>query len=330
MSLAERSLRDAQQRLADALERGASDQEISQLTEELRRAMDRYLQAMAEQMQDKIRRGEMAETQVPPDAQVMDRKQFQDMIDQMQRLSESGAKDQARQLLSQMQNMMENMHMGAVSQEQAQAQQRAMNLMKDLQKLTNAQRQLLDQTFRQQQAQQGGDESDPSQPSQDGTPEQNAQAQEALRKALGEMMRQLGDMGGDIPMPLGRAERAMKQAGDALGQGNPGGAVPSQTEALDQLQQGLQGLAQQMMEGMNAQPGTGRAQQGRNSIGQDPLGRQLPGEGGGGTSDNGTKVPTQFDTERARAILDELRQRLDDRSRTPVERDYIQRLLRQF
>jgi uncharacterized protein (TIGR02302 family) len=330
MSLAERSLRDAQQRLADALERGASDQEISQLSEELRRAMDRYLQAMAEQMQDKIRRGEMAETQVPPDAQVMDRKQFQDMIDQMQRLSESGAKDQARQLLSQMQNMMENMHMGAVSQEQAQAQQRAMNLMKDLQKLTNAQRQLLDQTFRQQQAQQGGDESDPSQQPQDGTPEQNAQAQEALRKALGEMMRQLGDMGGDIPMPLGRAERAMKQAGDALGQGNPGGAVPSQTEALDQLQQGLQGLAQQMMEGMNAQPGTtGRAQQGQNSPGRDPLGRLGPGQGDPDT-ENGIKVPTQFDTERARAILDELRQRLDDRSRTPVERDYIQRLLRQF
>src|SRR5262249_9038862 len=148
--------------------------------------------------------------------------------------------------------------------QQAEAQQRAMNMMKDLQKLTNAQRQLLDQSHRQQQAQQG-EQGDPSQQQgqQQGTPEQNAQAQEALRRALGEMMREMGDMGGDIPMPLGRAERAMKQAGQALAQGDPGGAVPSQTEALDQLQQGLQSMAQQMMESMQAQPGmTGRPQQG--------------------------------------------------------------------
>jgi hypothetical protein len=228
-----------------------------------------------------------------------------------------------------MQNMMENRRMGAMSQEQAQAQQRAMNLMKDLQRLTNAQRQLLDQTFRQQQSQQGGEEGDSSQPP-SGTPEQNAQTQEALRRALGELMRELGDMSGDIPMPLGRAERAMKQAGDALAQGNPSGAVPSQTEALDQLQQGLQGLAQQMMESMAAQPGMGRPQPGQNFPGQDPLGRQLTNQGGGPDDGNDVGLPTKFDTERARAILDELRQRLNDRSRPAPERDYIERLLRQF
>lgn len=328
MSLAERSLREAQQRLADALERNASDEEIRQLTEELRRAMDRYLQAMAEQMREKMQRGELAETPLPPDAQIMDRKQFQDMIDRMQQLSESGAKDQARELLSQMQNMMENLRMGQMSQQQAEAQQRAMNLLKDLQKLTNAQRQLLDQTYRQQQAQEGGEQGDPSQQPQ-GTPEQNAQTQEALRRALGELMRELGDMSGDIPMPLGRAERAMKEAGEALAQGDPGGAVPSQTEALDQLQQGLQGMAQQMMENMAAQPGmVGRAQNGQNFENQDPLGRPMTNSGG--TTNGDVGLPTKFDTERARAILDELRQRLNDRSRPPPERDYIERLLRQF
>lgn len=329
MSLAERSLREAQQRLADALERGADDAEIKQLTDELRRAMDRYLQAMAEQMRDKMQRGELSEMPLPPDAQIMDREQFQDMIDRMQQLSESGAKDEARELLSQMQNMMENLRMGQMSQQQAEAQQRAMSLLKDLQKLTNAQRQLLDQTYRQQQAQEGGEEGDPSQ-QQQGTPEQNAQTQEALRRALGELMRELGDMSGDIPMPLGRAERAMKQSGDALAQGDPSGSVPSQTEALDQLQQGLQGLAQQMMENMAAQPGmVGQAQQGRTPFGRDPLGREPNGQGTS-PSENGPKVPTEFDTERARAILDELRQRLNGRSSSPQERDYILRLLRQF
>jgi hypothetical protein len=253
------------------------------------------------------------------------------MIDRMQQLSESGAKDQARQLLSQMQNMMENLRMGQMSQQQAEAQQRAMNMLKDLQKLTNAQRQLLDQSYRQQQQGQQGEQGDPSQQQgqQQGTPEQNAQAQEALRRALGEMMREMGDMGGDIPMPLGRAERAMKQAGEALAQGDPGGAVPSQTEALDQLQQGLQGMAQQMMESMQAQPGmAGQAQQGQAFQNQDPLGRPLTNSGGSTNGDVG--LPTKFDTERARAILDELRGRLNDRSRPSPERDYIERLLRQF
>lgn len=336
MSLAERSLREAQERLAEALERGASDQEISQLTDELRRAMDRYLQAMAEQMQDRIRRGEMTEAQVPPDAQIMDRQQFQEMIDRMQQLSESGAKDEARQLLSQMQSMMENMRMGAMTQEQAQASRRAMHLMKDLQKLTNAQRQLLDQTYRQNQAQQNGEEGTPSDPNnqQQGkamTPEESAAAQEGLRRALGEVMRELSDMGGEIPPSLGRAERSMKQAGQALAEGDMEGAVPSQSEALDQLQQGLKGLAQQMMQNMVAQPGmAGRPRQGLTNPNQDPLGRERADGPGTVTENPDVKVPTTFDTERARAILDELRQRLNDRSRPSGERDYIQRLLRQF
>ena len=40
-------------------------------------------------------------------------------------------------------------------------------------------------------------------------------------------MRQLGEMGGEIPRPLGRAERAMRDAGQALQQGQPGAAVRS-------------------------------------------------------------------------------------------------------
>src|SRR5262249_11339023 len=153
----------------------------------------------------------------------------------------------------------------------------------------------------------GEPQGDPSQQQQGGTPEQNAQAQEALRRALGELMRELGDMGGDIPMPLGRAERAMKQAGDPLPQGDPRGGVPSQTEALDQLQQGLQGMAQKMMESMMAQPGgmPGQGQQGQNFQGnQDPLGRQLGRNQGGAGDNNDVGLPTKFDTERARAILD--------------------------
>src|SRR4051794_28443959 len=50
LSLAERDLRRLQQKLQDALAKGAPDQEIERLMQELRKALDRYLQALAEEM----------------------------------------------------------------------------------------------------------------------------------------------------------------------------------------------------------------------------------------------------------------------------------------
>ena len=52
MSDAEASLRNAEEALRQALERGASDQEIKQLMDQLRAAMDRYVQAMQDQMKN--------------------------------------------------------------------------------------------------------------------------------------------------------------------------------------------------------------------------------------------------------------------------------------
>ncbi len=60
VSDAEARLRQAQDALRQALERGASDEEIKKLTEELRAALDKFLQALAEEMrknpQQKARR----------------------------------------------------------------------------------------------------------------------------------------------------------------------------------------------------------------------------------------------------------------------------------
>ena len=48
---AEQALRAAQEALRQALERGASEEEIKKLMDQLRAAIDRFLQALAEQMQ---------------------------------------------------------------------------------------------------------------------------------------------------------------------------------------------------------------------------------------------------------------------------------------
>ena len=51
MSVAERDLRRLQQQLQDALAKGAPDAEIERLTQELKEALDRYLRALAQEMQ---------------------------------------------------------------------------------------------------------------------------------------------------------------------------------------------------------------------------------------------------------------------------------------
>src|ERR671926_409545 len=51
LSDAERELRAAQERLRDAMERNAPQEEINRLAQELRQAMDRFLREFAERMQ---------------------------------------------------------------------------------------------------------------------------------------------------------------------------------------------------------------------------------------------------------------------------------------
>ncbi|WP_051140485.1 TIGR02302 family protein [Azospirillum brasilense] len=358
LSLAERDLRDAESRLAEALERGADDQELKKLMDELQAALDKFLDAMEQQMREALERGEQI-PMVPPEMadQMMDRQDLQRMMEQMRQMAETGARDAARQMLSQLQQMMEQMRNGAMAQMQQQGQNEAAQMMRELQELTQRQQQLLDQTFRQSQEQMGrqdgqqGQQQGPrnrqgrpqqgqqGQQGQSGSPlmQKQAEQQEALRRQLGELMRRMGEQqGGEIPRPLGRAERAMRDAGQALQQGQPGSAVPSQTQAMDELQQGMQAMAEQMMQQMMGQQGPamsgqqpGQAQQrqgqGRN---RDPLGRRPSGFGNYNNED--VKIPEEAELQRAREILDELRRRSGQYGRPQMEREYIDRLLKQF
>lgn len=355
LSLAERDLRNAEKALKEALDRNAPDAEVGKLMNELQSALDRFLDAMEQNLREQLARGETPR-EIPPELaqqmQMVDREDLQRMLDQIRDMTQTGSRDAARQMLSQLQQMLENMRSGMTAQG-GQDQNPAWDLMRDLQQMTRQQQQLLDKTFRQAQNQDQnqtpeGMEPDgqapspgpvmpgqrsgrqapgrtPAAPSVQATQEQ----QEALRRQLGELMRRMGEMAGDIPRPLGRAERAMRDAEQALGRGAPGAAVKPQTQALDALQQGLQSFAQQMMEqamGMGQMPGQrGPFRQGRN---RDPLGRMLPNVGS--MDGNDVQIPEQSDLQRAREILDELRRRAGQYDRPKLERDYIDRLLKQF
>ena len=123
----------------------------------------------------------------------------------------------------------------------------------------------------------------------------------------------------------------MRDASRALGQGQPGDAVPRQTEALEHLQKSQNQMSQQMAQQFGPQLGLRRGSQGqrRPERGQDPFGR---GAGGafGASVDGDVEVPSRMEMRRARDILEELRKRSGEPQRPPLERDYIDRLLNQF
>jgi uncharacterized protein (TIGR02302 family) len=344
MAVAEQDLRRLQQQLQDALARNAPDAEIERLMSELRQALDRYLQSLAEELQ---RNPEAAAQPVDP-SKVITGRDLQRMLDRAREMARSGARDQARELLSQMQNMLENLRAARPGQMQRGTNQ-AQQLMRGLQDLMQRQQQLLDKSFRaqrqpgqpgQQQDRMGQQRGQPGQPGEEdagqpGEMGEEAGQQEDLRHQLGDIMRRLGEGMGDIPDPFGRAERAMRDATGALQRGQPSEAIGPQTEALDQLQQAARDFAQQLQQRLGkgwGDPGddevgaTDRDQRGR--VERDPFGRPTSSNG---TFDQGdVRIPDENTLQKSRQILDELRRRAGERSRPPIELDYIERLLRRF
>ena len=328
LAIAERDLREIQKQLMEALARGAGDEEIERMLDQLQQAIDRFLEALAEQLREQLAEGAEIEP-LPPDAQILQRDDLQDLIDRARELARTGSRDAARDLLARLQKMLENLRANPYGQGMGEDMRNAMRMMQDMESLMDRQQELLNRSFqRSQRSQRSGPNS--------GGPlamERNSRtdgiSQERLRRELGEIMRRLGEALGDIPRALGRAEQSMRDARDALEGNRSDDAVRPQTRALDQLQQGLQAMADQFMEQMSQGQQGNMGQLGaRPGRGRDPLGRRSGSAGFEALE--GVEIPDQMELRRAREILDELRQRRSERRRPPLELEYIDRLLRQF
>jgi uncharacterized protein (TIGR02302 family) len=345
VSDAEAALRAAQEALRQALERGASEEEIKRLTDELRAALDKFLQALAEEMRKNPQNLARSFDQNTRNIRPQDLKS---MIDRLENLARSGAKDAAKRLLQELQSILENLQ--TARSRAAPGEEGDDDMMSTLDELGNMirrQQQLRDRTFREgqdmrrerQRGQQG-------QQGQKGRQGQNfgelRQDQQALREQLGKLLEELrkrglgqdqGDgeqLGKNELDSLGRAGEAMGDAEESLGDGNSDSAVDAQGRALEALRKGAQGLAQTMQQpGMGPGPGQpGRTGPARAQQETDPLGRPLRGRDYG--DDVTVKVPGEIDVQRARRILEELRRRFGDTGRPQLELDYIERLLRDF
>jgi uncharacterized protein (TIGR02302 family) len=342
----DKALRAAQDALKQALDRGASDEEIKKLTEDLRAALDNFMRQLAEQMRNNP---QALARPLDRNTRVMRQQDLNNMIERMERLSRSGDKDAAKQLLEQLQEMLENLQMAQPGQSGDDMEQ-ALNELGDV---IRKQQQLRDKTFKQGQDSRRdrmrGKQNDQGmgdlQQDQQGLRDRLKKLQQELAKrGMGQGQKgqkgqpgdqaQPGDDGdqqGDSGDALGDADNAMGDAGGKLGEGNADGAVDSQGEALEALRKGAQSLAEAMQQGdgdgQGDGPGNrvGRQQSGGNST--DPLGRPLHGREFG---DETVKIPGEIDVQRARRILEELRRRLGDPQRSQIELDYLERLLKDY
>ena len=284
LALAEQALRDAMQALMEALgDENVGDADLEQQIEELRRTLDEFLIALADQA---LQQPGMN----PPQAgQYAERDDLHEMLDQAQDLARTGSREAAQELLSQLQEFLESLQGGRLAGiSQDGSLERNMEALENLEDLIGQQEQLLDQTFRQGQRHGGGMGSGVqfggrgARPG--GTEKSSANQQEALRQALRDLMLDMADGGLPVPRELGQAEKSMGRAGRALNQDQPRRATRPQTQAIDQMQQAAQGMLDSMMPALGDSASGTPVTSGPFSAPRDPFGRRL----GQDATDDGT------------------------------------------
>lgn len=359
-------MRRAQERLNEAIKNGASQEEIAELMQELRRATEDYLQQLSRQAQrqDQQQNGQQQQGN-PQDSMQMTQDDLQQMMDRIQELMEQGRMAEAQQALQELQQMMENMRVTQGQQGQG-GQSPGEQAMEGLAETLRDQQGLSDQAFRdlqeqfnpnaqagenqnnqgsnggqgqgtehegQGQGQQGENGQQQGQGGAQGSGDSIADRQQALRNELNRQQQNLPGAGspeGDAARDaLDRAGRAMDGAEDALRRDELAEAIDNQGQAMEALREGMRALGEMMSEQQQSgQPGQGMQDSDRRADSRDPLGREA---GNSGVQGDDSPLALNEDAYgRARELLDEIRRRSGDADRPRVERDYLNRLLDRF
>jgi uncharacterized protein (TIGR02302 family) len=280
LSDAARRLQAAQEALQDALDNDASDEEIAELVDELRQALNEFMQELARQAQNPDNLSELGDMQ---NMEMLSPQDLNEMLDAIEDMARSGARDEAQQMLSELRNMLENLQAGNQG-EQSTEQSAMAQALQELSELIQRQQELMDQTYRLDRFGPPG-----SQPNQNGQ--------------QGEQQGQQGQQPGQgRPMTAEELEQAIRNALEGLeaGQGSIAEALQALREQLGgqgQGQQGQPGEGEGQGEGMGMGEGEGHGQgtmPGQGQLGQagramqralGALGQGEPGQAQGAQSD---------------------------------------------
>ncbi|WP_460275094.1 DUF4175 domain-containing protein [Celeribacter sp. ULVN23_4] len=335
-------LHRAQERLSQAMRDGATPEEIDRLMQELRDATREYMQQLAEQQGDQQDNTDMPD-QGQDQGQQITQDQLQELMDRIQELMEQGRMAEAQQLMDMLAEMLENMR---VTKGEGQNGSQGQQGIQGLQDMLRGQQQLNDDTFSDLQEQFGNGPQDQEgengqgqqEGQQNGEGENGSSLSERQQALRDELQRQRGSIPGgqsesdDSPGgALERADGAMREAEDALRDGDLNGALGRQAEAMEALREGMRRLGEQQaqnQQNQEGQQGEAGAQSGTDMAQRDPLGR-APGDAGRFGSDEEFYEGDDV-YRRAEELLDEIRRRSGDQERQAEERDYLNRLLDQY
>ncbi|RVC25108.1 TIGR02302 family protein, partial [Mesorhizobium sp. M7A.F.Ca.AU.002.02.1.1] len=349
LSAAEKRLRQAQQALQDAIKNGASDAEIEKAMKELREAMNQFLQEFAERAKQNPNAPQMQQN-----GQELRQSDIDRMMDQIENLAKSGDRDKAQQLLSQLQDMMNNLQAGR-QQQGGQQDSEMRQQMDKLGEILRRQQEMMNDTFRMDQMQRGerqrgqnrdeqlgeggqdedrpgvGEDRDPLARQKPMTPQEFADALKQLQQGQGQLQSDLEQlkkglegMGMEPNEGFGEAGKSMGNAEQALGEGEGDAAVGHQGRALEALRKGAKDMMKQM-QAMQGDQGGGEEGGRQQNADRDPLGR--PRASQGPDFGDSVKVPDEIDVQRARQILEAIRKRLGNALSPDIERSYLERLL---
>ncbi|WP_284262004.1 DUF4175 domain-containing protein [Roseicyclus amphidinii] len=220
-------LRRAQERLSEAMQQGASDEEIAQLMQELREAMDDYMRQLAENAQPGEDRpddgGERME---------MSMADLEEMMRRIEELMQQGRMAEAQEMLNALQQMLENMEMTQGGEGGDGPQTPGEQAMEGLQDTLRDQQDLSDDAFRELQDRLNPGRPQPGQQQGQQPGQQGQQQGQPGQQGQGQQGQQQPGSGGQDGAPEGQAQG---------GENGEGMSLAERQEALRRLLEQQQG-----------------------------------------------------------------------------------------
>ncbi len=335
-------LRRAQDRLSEAMRQGASDDEVAQLMQELREAMDDYMQELADNAEPQDGTDQPDQS---GETMEMTQNDLDEMMRRIEELIQQGRMAEAQEMLDALRQMMENMQITQGGNDPNGPRSPGQEAMDGLQNTLRDQQGLADEAFRdlQEGFNPNGGRPDGTEP--EGNQQGNAEGGDSQEGSLAERQRELfeqlreqaeglpgrGSPDGDEALQrLEEAGRAMRDAIEELEGGELADALDSQSEAMEALREGMEALGEALAADDGDEPGQGQADGNMRADRptEDPLGRQSGNGGALGSEEAFEQREEAF--RRARDLLDEIRRRSAEQDRSEIELDYLRRLLDRF
>ena len=249
LSDAERALKEAQDKLADALQKGADDKEIEKLIAEMKQKLNDYLKEMQKNAQkDQGEDGDKSE-QGDQQNQELGQQDLDQMMKDLERNAKEGSREEAEKMLSDLRELMDRLQ--AETKESRAENKRGKEMMKklgQLDDLAGKQQQLMDDTFAEQKEQQGqlegGNQPDQQrgQKSQKGKPQKPGQGQQKGEQQGGEQDPQEGGEVGEGQDGKDGQNPGQRQKGQKPGKGDLGQRQADLRSKLDKLKKELEEL----------------------------------------------------------------------------------------